>query len=346
MLSDIKFSIPLWPGLSPTDIEQDVYPFLEECKSIISDLYVTSRIPPFQTDAMGGIIVIEEVSTVANNAAIISDKFDIPLSPTFNDITLSPSYENYEIFVRNFRPLYEEGVSIVTIPNTAWLRFGLKQEFPELFVKNTILNRVQTASEVASLFAEGFDYINLDRTLMRDERSLKEIHAAKLVMEAKLDKKLYLSLLYNEMCEGNCPVHQDHYTYNLTRTIKKPAYFASEMHLISPCKIKDETSDLWTLKSASIPSYYSHLDHIGKYVDVFKMHGRESRTTFYETMRIVTQFKRRELIQDPYRKTLSVLPDRDRKIWLKTIRNCKFNCWKCTACEDTVTKIQEITKNV
>jgi hypothetical protein len=341
VLNTIKFSIPLWPGLSPLEIERDVYPFLEECKSVISDLYFTCRMPPFQNDAMGGIIVIEEVPVVTNNAFTISEKFNIPISPTFNNITVSPSYDNYKTFVTNFSKMYNDGISIVTIPNTAWLRFGLKKEFPELLVKNTILNRAQTASEVASLYNEGFDYINLDRTLMRDERTLKECKAAKEVMEQKLGKKLYLSLLYNEMCEGNCPVHQDHYTYNLTRTINDPAYFASEMHLISPCKIKDEKSDLWTLKAASIPSFYSHLNHLSNYIDVFKMHGRESRSTFYETMEIVRQFKRREFIQDPYRKTLSKVNEKDKNIWLKLIRNCKFNCWKCTACEDLVTKINE-----
>lgn len=345
MLKDIQFSIPLWPGLSPEEIERDVYPFLEECKSVISDLYFTCRIAPFQTDAMGGIIVIEEVSTVTNNAFVIGEKFDIAVSPTFNNITVSPSYANYKTFVKNFSKLYEQGANVVTIPNTAWLRFGLKKEFPELFVKNTILNRVQTASEVASLYAEGFDYINLDRTLMRDERTLKEMNSAKQVMQDRLGKKLYLSLLYNEMCEGNCPVHQDHYTYNLKREIKDPAYFASEMHVISPCKIKDENSDLWALKAASIPSYYSHLDRLSEYIDVFKMHGRESKKTFYETMSIVTQFKRRELIKDPYRKILSQLDDKDKNIWLKTIRNCKFNCWKCSVCEDTVNKINKV-KNV
>lgn len=341
MLSNIQFSIPLWPGLSPKEIEEDVYPFLEECKSVISDLYFTSRIAPFQSDAMGGIILIEEVATVTSNALIISEKFEIPLSATFNNIVLSPSFENYKIFIKNFAKLYDEGIRVVTIPNTAWLRFGLKKEFPDLFIKNTILNRVQTASEVSVLFQEGFDYINIDRTLMRDERTLAEMNKAKEVMQKRLGKRLYLSLLYNEMCEGNCPVHQEHYSYNLNRTINDKAYFESEMHYISPCKVKDENSDLWILKAAGVPSFYSSLDRLSQYVDVFKMHGRESKNTFYETMRIVTQFKRRELIQDPFRRVLSTISKKDRVTWLRTIRNCKFNCWNCSVCEDTVDKINQ-----
>ena len=344
MLSDIRFSLPLWPGLSPAEIEQEVFPFLEECGHLLSDLYFTSRIPPFDSDAMGGIIVSEERATVINNAIAIGREFGIPLSATFNDITLSPSYANYKTFVEHYRPLYDIGIVVVTIPNTAWLRFGLKKEFPGLFVKNTILNRVQTAAQVATLFEDGFDYINLDRELMRDERSLKEIREAKQHMEKKLNKKLYVSMLYNEGCEANCPIHADHYAYNLSRKITDKSYFGSEMHDISPCIIKQDNMDLWHLKSASIPSYYSELNRLSELVDVFKMHGRESKKAFFESVEIIRQFKRRELIDDPFRKILSQVDERDRKIYLKTIRNCRFNCWKCQVCDDTVEKLK--AKNV
>lgn len=339
MLENIKFSVPLWPGLNPKEVEEIVVPFLEECGDLISDLYFTSRIPPFNSDAMGGIIVPEERLTVMKNALVISRHFDIPLSATFNDITLSPSIKNYKTFVENFKLLYNEGIKVVTIPHTSWLRFGLKYEFPDLFVKNTILNRAQTASEIAKLFEEGFDYINLNRELMRDEKSLKEIKSAKRAMEARLNKPLYVSLLYNESCEGNCPIHQDHYVYNLNRTVNDPSYFGGEFYNISPCILKGSNTDLWYLKSSTVPSFYSELDRLSNYIDIFKMHGREDKTVFLKTLKIITQFKRRELIEDPYRIALSILPDIDKKTWLKTIRNCKFNCWKCQVCEETYSKI-------
>jgi len=341
MLNNVKFSLPLWPGLSPDDIKNEVYPFLAECGHLISDLYFTSRIPPFDSDAMGGIIVSEERATVINNAIEIGRTFQIPLSATFNDITLSPSYANYRTFVEHYRKLYDIGIVVVTIPNTSWLRFGLKKEFPKLFVKNTILNRVQTAAQCVSLFEDGFDYINLDRELMRDERALKEIRDAKQHMEQRLGRQLYVSMLYNEGCEANCPIHADHYSYNLNRTINDKPYFGSEMHDISPCIIKQDNMDLWHLKSASVPSYYSEIERLSDLVDVFKMHGRESRNAFFESINIIRQFKRRELISDPFRKILSKVPERDRKIYLKTIRNCRFNCWKCQVCDDTVEKLKE-----
>lgn len=346
MLSDIRFSVPLWPGLSPEDIENDVYPFLEECRLVISDIYITSRIPPFNQDAMGGILFPEDVGIVENNSLVISDKFDIPLSLTFNNITVSPSFENYLTFLENFKRLYDLGIRIVTIPNTAWLRFGLKKEFPDLFVKNTILNRVQTAAEVVSLFEEGFDYINLDKNLVRDTKTLKEIYKAKLITQKKLSKQLFVSLLHNEMCESYCPVQQDHYIYNLHRDQNTPAYFDSKMSNISPCVVKDEKSILWAFKSASIPSFYSQLDHYSNYIDVFKMHGRESRHVFYKTMRMITQFVRRQPIEDPYRSAFEDIPNEIKKTWLKTVVNCKFNCWQCRVCEDTAEKITTIRSQV
>lgn len=344
MLKDIQFSLPLWPGLSPDEIENDVFPFLDECSHVISDIYFTSRMAPFNQDAMGGFIVAEERDVVTNNALFVADKYNLPLSATFNNININPSYATYQTFVKNFAQMYEQGVDVVTIPHTSWLRFGLKREFPDLFVKNTILHGVKTAAEVARLFEEGFDYVNLDRVLMRDEDALKAVNEAKTVMEKKLGKKLYLSLLYNEMCEGYCPVQKDHFAYNMHRAQETPAYFKSEMAGISSCIIREHTSPLYILKAASIPSYYSELERLSKYVDVFKMHGRESKHVFYNSMDIIRSFVRREPIQDPYRRVLSNLSAKERGAFFNTIKNCKFDCWKCSVCETLAQRIEKETK--
>jgi hypothetical protein len=136
-------------------------------------------------------------------------------------------------------------------------------------------------------------------------------------------------------------VHEDHYAYNLNRTVKDKAYFHSEMSDVSPCVTKDDTSALWLLKTSAVPSYYGHLDWLSQYVDTFKMHGRENKSVFYSTMQLIRSFVRGELIEDQFRDNLSLLDDADRRVWLRTIRNCKFNCWKCTACEDAAEKIEQ-----
>jgi len=339
-MKNAQFSVPLWPGFTPEEIENVVIPFLSEHKHLIKDLYFTCRIPPFETDAMGGLIFREERDTVINNALVISHVTGIPLSATFNNTKVSPSYDNYLKFVEHFRDIYNEGVRNITIPHTSWLRFGLKNEFPDLFVKNTIINRVNTASEVAVLFEEGFDYVNLDRKLMRDEDALKEITKAKKAMEKKLNKKLYISLLWNENCEGSCPIQNEHFQYNFNRTETENAYFETKMGEISPCVIKDDQSAVYVFKSASIPSYYSYINHLNNYVDVYKMHGRENKAVFTNTVNIITQYAKRELINDPFRKVLDKGSKRDKDLFLKKTKNCKFDCWKCRFCDDLAERLE------
>lgn len=334
MLTNVKFSMPIWPGLTPDEIINDVIPVLRNARNTISDLYFTARVPPFMSDAMGGIIVTDEQIQVINNAVFISNETGIPLSATFNNTSVNPRFENYKTFVEEFTPLYEANIKTVTIPFVTWMRYGLKEQFPDLFVKNTILQRLSEPAEVARYYAEGFDYINLDRNVMRNEDRLKEIVEAKTTMEDKLGKKLYLSLLVNEMCESYCSVQDDHYNYNFDRTESDPSYFDSNMRNTASCVIQDTQSARYILKAASIPAYYSQFDHYSNYVDVFKLHGRESKSVFYNSLDLVDRFSNRKPLDDPYRRILDQLPEKQKDIYLQYIKNCKFNCWKCKVCDN------------
>lgn len=280
----------------------------------------------------------EEIAIVHTNALHIGRETGIPVSATFNNTIVNPSYDNYLLFVKSFRPLYEAGVTNVTIPFTTWLRFGLKQEFPQLFVKNTILRKVSEPAEVAKLFADGFDYINLDRNLIRNTDRLKAIKQATTATEEKLGKRLYLSLLYNEMCDNYCTVQEDHYNYNFARTPTDPAYFTSAMAPTASCVIADHSSPEYILRTASIPSYYSQLAHYAQYIDVFKMHGRESKSVFFSTLDIIRAFKQRKIIADPFTKILNNMSKRKVDGFLTKLQNCKFDCWKCSACSEIAKK--------
>lgn len=334
MLRDVKFSLPLWPGLSPDELTNVVIPTLQQARNVISDIYFTSRIAPFTSDAMGGIIVTDERVQVMSNALYVGQETGIPLSATFNNTIVNPKVENYITFVEEFTPLYNSGIRTVTIPFTTWMRFGLKEQFPDLFVKNTIINRVKEAAEVARLYEEGFDYINLDRVLIRNEDRLKEIEEARQAMQDKLDKKLYISLLVNEDCEGFCPVQDDHHNYNFQREEGEPSYFESQMRQTASCIIKDDHSSEYILKSSSIPMFYSQFDHYSKYVDVFKLHGRESKEVFYRSLDFVRRFAERAPLEDPFRAILTQIPEKSKTKFLNHIKNCKFNCWKCKMCDN------------
>jgi len=164
------FSIPINPKLS----EQEFFTFYEFCKNnkhLIYDLYFTCRVPPLMQDAMGD--VFEDYSAPIQTALYIQATLDIPVSATFNNIMIRPSQQNLDMFIENFKPLYEMGIKSLTIPHTHWMATGqIKKEFPDALVKNTILRNVTHPNEIANLAKAGFDYINLDRDLMRDRDTL------------------------------------------------------------------------------------------------------------------------------------------------------------------------------
>ena len=174
------FSIPLNPKLT----EQQFYSFLEFCKKYkdyIYDIYFTCRIDPFVQDAMGDVFIQKESHQIAIETALyVQKETGITISATFNNISVRADQKNLETWIKNFKPLYEAGVRSCTLPHTHWLLTKqVKHNFPELFVKNTILRAVKEPREVAALAQAGFNYVNLDRVLMRDHDRLKEIKRVK-----------------------------------------------------------------------------------------------------------------------------------------------------------------------
>ena len=170
MSQEDLFSLPINPKISPDDIEDKVIPFLNKHKHLIYDLYFTTRMPPFMQDAMGDVFRgVNDSKQAVKNAFYIRDKTDLPLSATFNNIWVRPDQKNLEEFITNFKFLYDNGVRIATIPHTSWVMTGqIQKEYPELYIKNTILREVSKPNEIVSLASAGFNYINLDRHVMRD----------------------------------------------------------------------------------------------------------------------------------------------------------------------------------
>ena len=61
------------------------------------------------------------------------------------------------------------------------------KEYPELFIKNTILREVTRANEVVAL-AGRFHYVNLDRDLMRDQDNSKKLKEQKNIAREKVNQ--------------------------------------------------------------------------------------------------------------------------------------------------------------
>ena len=351
------FSLPLNPKLNQRQFER-YCAFLDSYGEWIYDIYFTSRISPFDQDAMGDVFVDppEAAAAAIDTALWLQQRFGITVSATFNNIHVVPDQRNLDLFIKNFKPLYDAGVRSATIPHTQWMRTGqIKAEFPELWIKNTILREVNRANQVVELAAAGFDYVNLDRDLMRDRDELDKIARVK-----QLYPNLKISLLANEGCIGNCPIMPEHYHYNCARTAADPQYFNSSIARIS-CQHWDVTDPAVQLKTANLPPWredWEELRSLG--IDTFKMHGRENPNRLGESLGIIAAYADGQpILFDSFSDYLADnnLSDRPIDAWRKIIKNCKFDCWDCGFCDrvyaarggqqpdDLVLKVADVVAN-
>lgn len=335
------FSVPLNPKLTPDQFDYFLN-FLKKYKHLIYDVYFTSRIPPFTQDAMGDVFSETQFNLLNENAFIIPKVTGVPLSATFNNIEVPPTSENLNIFIQNFKKLYDKGVRIVTIPHTLWMLTGrFQKEYPDVLIKNTILRNTQRANEVIKQVEAGFHYINFDRDLMRDEDTLKRMQDVKKYCKEKLGVNVKYSLLANEGCWGNCPVQDEHFLYNNTRSKgNQPTYFQTDISYFS-CPKWEEQDPAYHWRIANFPPFKDEWDRLLTYIDVIKMHGRESVSRLFETLKIIEKFANNEQILY----TDFEIFIKDNKfaqkridVWKTTIRNCKFDCWDCNVCDKIVEK--------
>ena len=331
------FSLPINPKLDEEFVNETFVPFLQKYRDYIFDLYFTCRIPPFMQDAMGDCFQIDAI--VGTSALYISAQSNIPLSATFNNLYVRPDQNNLDTWIRSFKPYYDAGVRVVTLPHTTWVSTGqIQKEYPELFIKNTILREVTRANEVVALAKAGFHYVNLDRDLMRDHQQLKEIKRAKEYCE-RIGKPIKLSMLVNETCWGGCPIMPEHYHYNSTRTGDDPIFFASPISRVS-CSTWDVQHPEYDLKQANLPPWkrdWEEMLDLG--IDVFKLHGRESAMRLQESMDLIERWANNEEYMFPeYKKYQAELQMKEAPInmWREKIKTCKFDCWDCNYCEAVV----------
>lgn len=325
----MMFSIPLNQKLN----EQQFNEFLKFCsvyKKYIYDIYFTSRMPPFTQDAMGDIINIEQAAySIFDTAIYIQNSLGITVSATFNNIKVPPTQKNLDLFIKNFKYLYDAGIRSATIPHVHWVATKqIQKAFPDLFIKNTILRNVTKANDVVNLAKVGFNYINLDRDLMRDHQTLSYIRKAADRVGVKI------SLLGNEGCLGGCPVMDEHFEFNNSR-VSGPAYFNDPISRVS-CPKWDFEDGAVPLKTANFPPWREDWVEILNYVDVIKMHGRESVQQIFNTMNIIKKFANNdEILFDGFEEYLieTNLKDRPIDAWRKIIKNCKFECWDCNFCD-------------
>jgi predicted O-methyltransferase YrrM len=332
------FSVPLNPKLNPEQYSEFLS-FLSQYKDYIRDVYFTSRIKPFVQDAMGDVFLLEEYHFSAIEAALnIQQTLGISVSATFNNIEIPATQQNLDLFIKNFKPLYDAGIRSATIPHTHWMATGqIKAAFPELYVKNTILREVHTAQEVVNLANYGFDYINLDRDMMRDHALLRTIKKAKAYIKETTGRDIAISLLGNEGCLGGCSMMVEHFQFNNNRSGDTPQYFNDPISRTS-CKKWEVEDPAVFLKTANFPPWKEDwdqfIDELG--IDSIKMHGREAITRLYETMDIIKNYAEgKDILFQGFENYLQEtnLTEKPINIWREKIKTCQFECWSCQYCD-------------
>ena len=328
------FSLPINQKLSEEQFNT-FYQFCADHKDYIYDLYFTCRMPPFTQDAMGDIIIHQEDAYFAIETALhIQKTLGITVSATFNNIKVPPTQKNLDLFIQNFKQLYDAGIRSATIPHTHWIATKqIQSAFPDLHIKNTILRNVSRANEIAGLAEAGFHYINLDRAIMRDQDELKKLRRAADKYNVKL------SLLGNEGCLGTCSMMEEHFEFNNSRT-QGPAYFHDPISRVS-CPKWDNLDPSVPLKTANIPPWREDWVELLNYIDVFKMHGRESIQQLFNSMSIIRKYvNNEEILFDEFKEYIddTNLVDKPINAWRKIIKNCKFDCWDCNFCDKVYEK--------
>ena len=342
------FSLPLYPILSAEE-EKRYISEIKTIKDFIYDIYITIRIPPFLQDAMGVVFKNKKEEKKSLEQAIrISKQTGIRLSATFNNILVRPSQDNLDLWIENFSKIYSSDIfKSVTLPHSSWVATGqVRKAFPDIEIKNTVIRNVTEAKQIVGLANAGFDYVNLYRDLMRDYDKLKIIKKAKKLVGVKV------VILGNEGCAGNCTMADEHYAFNNTNT-KGISFFDDPISRTS-CQIWESNDESYALKVANIPPWKEDWDEILQYIDVVKMHGRESKNKMWNALLVARNYAKNEkILFGDFNQYLddTELEGSPINVWRKKIKTCKFDCWDCNYCEKVYesknrVKINKISKKV
>lgn len=324
------FSLPYNMNISNEEYENIYVPFVEKYKDWIFDIYFGYSISPFTQDAMQQGGNPNQVKALQKLLAL-QEKTGVKISATFNNIHIPSIDENLRLFLSNLKPLYEMGLRSITQPSNHWMLMGtIKKEFPEMFIKNTVLKRVGTAQDFWNACEMGYDYVNLDRVLMRDERELRHIKEAQTKYLEKTGKYVYISLLFNEGCMGRCVAMDEHYTLHSCTQIQ---YFQSHLNFYTCAEWSSKAS--YAFKTANIPPFKEDIEEILQYVDIFKLHGRSSFEMLQSSSLVVATIASQGELK---MKALEYhnLPAEKVYQWRQKIKNCRFQCWNCTVCDELI----------
>lgn len=325
------FSLPFSPYITLREYEENFLPFVLEYKSYIHDIFATIRIPPFMEDAMGGEF---DSSSLVLKALKVQNDTGIQVSATFNDTSVAATKENLQLFIENFRPIYEAGIRSATIPIFHWMLTGeIKKAFPDLTIKNTVLHEVDNAQSYWLAAQAGYDVVNIDRNILRNRDVLTNIKKAQKLFISRYGNAPKIQILANEQCSAYCPVRNEHYGINF----KGRHYFGNEISKYS-CTSWEKSDASYDFKRAVLSPFREDIEEILSFVDLFKLFGRDGKRMLKGSMALVRSYANGNEIVPTFG-AIESITNRDQSdfnLWRKTIKNCNFQCWNCSVCDHLV----------
>jgi len=315
-------------------------PFVAKYKDWIHDIYFTYTLKG-SGDAMGGSNYSAN-KFVLKKSLELKEKYNIKICPTINNVFEYPSIELGKKFLDGISRLIAMGVDMIQVPFVHWMMiFNLKDRFPEVLFKDTVLQRTYTAQDVWLKAMRGFDIINIDRNLMRDEDTLKRIKKAKNKFLKQYGRDFKVVLLANETCRGKCEIMDEHYMWNAFNNAKT-GYFQDPISFKSCSQWFLELEE--RLKTTNFIPLKEEYDRLLQYVDIIKLHGRGDLPLWEHSMKIIEDYVQgKEIIgvnEKDNLKELAKYPDLMKK-FAKVVKNCKIECWDCNACKVFADKIKE-----
>lgn len=278
------FGVPLSISESDEPHDENILERLKAISDIVYDVNFTIRIEPFFTDAHGVYNDKRLLSKHIDDMLHLQSKTNVRVSALFNNIYVPPNLETLEIFINNFRPIYEKGIRSITQPHSLWMYYGrLKEEFPDLTVKDTVLRRTRNGMDFWNAAKLGFDYVNLDRLLLRNFKLLKDIKKAQLKFQKMYGKYVYLSILFGETCDGTCPFWEEHYQHTITHpkiVSEDPAENYAVHFKIAQCQEKPD----FMLNRVHNSPFREDLDELAQYIDIIKYPGRRTEISLADAV--------------------------------------------------------------
>lgn len=324
------FEIP-FPNIAHEEkyYKEEFEPFVAKYKDWIHDIYFT-YVPKGMGDIMGGQKYKENIFVV-RKALELKDKYNLRICPTFNNIFEKPTHELGLKFMENISRLIAMGINMIQVPYVHWIKeWKLKEKFPNVVFKDTVLQRTYFPQEVWLKGESGFDIVNIDRNIMRNEDGLKELKRMKEKFKKVYDRDLELVLLANEKCRGHCEIMDEHYMLN---SVLDHSYFSDAMGCQS-CKLWFQELEQ-RLKTTNFLPLKSEYDRLLEYVDVIKLHGRSDLPLWESSVQIIKDYVSGNEyvgIEGSNFEDLVKYPDL-LKTFTRVTKNCKIECWDCKVCE-------------